>query len=131
MYLNAMRIRLGLMVAGALLFGFYLLNGGSFVLGSKSVILIEFGMYPDEFEGLEVLIDGESAGTLRRFGNAFKTGFEVEDGDHVVEVKHPEIPCRPVKVTSGYGGHRVMLIMDLEVAMAAGGRSEPTIVLTM
>jgi hypothetical protein len=118
-----MRIRLWLMISGILVVGIYLLAGGSFA-GPKNVILIEFGMYPDEFEGLEVYIDGQPAGELRRFGNAFKTGFEVDDGEHTVSVAHPDYECRPTRVFTGVGGQKVHLILDVMETTNDFGESE-------
>jgi hypothetical protein len=77
-----------------------------------SVIIIEFGVAPTEFEGLEVVIDDEVVGTLKKLGARTQTGFKVSDGDHVVCVRHPELPCEPARVTSGFGGQRVMLMAD-------------------
>ena len=130
MYLNAFRIRLSLMIAGGLVVGIYFLAGGSLRPGSKSVILIEYGMYPREFDGLEVLIDGEPAGRLQRFGSAFKTGFQVEDGDHIIELVHPEYRCEPARVTSGMGGRTVLLIPDFQQVSTASGESETVLILT-
>jgi hypothetical protein len=127
MFLNLFRIRIGVMITGILLAGMYFAGGGSF--GNKPVIQIEFGMWPEEFEGCEVMIDDEVAGTLRRFGNAFRTGFEVKDGKHTVKLVHPELPSEPVTVTSGAGGRTVLLIADVH-DVYRDGRSETTIVLS-
>lgn len=128
MYMNAMRMRIGAIIAGILLVGIYLLAGGPFDTGGKSVILIEFGMYPEEFEGLEVLIDGEPAGTLKKLGAATRTGFKVRDGNHVVEVLHESIGCEPRRVTSGRGGRTVVLILDVESRRGESGETEPFLV---
>jgi hypothetical protein len=79
---------------------------------NTAVIIIEFGVAPAEFEGLEVVIDDEVVGTLKKLGARTQTGFKVAEGDHVVCVRHPELPCEPARVTSGFGGQRVMLMAD-------------------
>jgi|GEM_PF-1457600 len=126
MFLNMMRVRVGLAVTGILLVGMYFLGGG---FGSgKSVIQIEFGMWPTELEGVQVSIDDEVVGTLKRFGNSFRTGFEVDDGKHTVKLLHPEIPCKPARVTSGAGGRTVLLIADFSETYR-DGTTKPIIVL--
>ena len=122
-----MRIRLALMGSGIIVLAFYLIAGGP--IASKSVIRLEFGMYPEEFEGLEVTIDGESVGHLQRFGAAFRTGFQVEDGQHIVEVISPDLPCEPLRVTSGRGGRHVLLVMDVASFATPEGKVESRIVL--
>jgi hypothetical protein len=106
----------------AWLFGGVILVLLWFTLGKtdRSVILIEFGKYPQEFEGLEVVIDDEVVGTLQRMGARTQTGFYVEEGDHEVWLKHPELPSAPTQVTSGFGGQRVMLMADFQQRYESG-----------
>jgi len=113
MQLNLARLRLGAAVAGLLLVGIYLMGGGSLTPGSKSAIQIEFGMYPEVFEGCDVVIDSQVVGTLRRVGGAFRNGFPVKDGDHTVELRSTRFGSRPSRVTTGAGASHVLLIADI------------------
>jgi len=126
MYLNAFRIRVALIGAGILTTIIYLAMGGRFGPGSKGAIQIEYGMYPDEFQGAEVLIDGQVAGTLKPFGSATRTGFEVTQGEHVVRIRHPRIASseRRVEIKAGSG---VLLILNIGSEMSATGGDRPTI----
>lgn len=117
--------RVGLILSGVVVVLLWRILTG----GEQSVIMIEFGMYPDEFEGLEVVIDGDVVGTLKRMGAATRTGFKVEDGDHMVALKHPSHPSEPVRVTSGFGGDRVMLMANFE-QRHRDGKEETYVVLT-
>ena len=94
--MNALHMRFAAIAGGILLLGFFILSGGS--LGSPEVIQIDFGMYPEVFEGAEVEIDGKVVGTLERTGQATRAGFKVEEGKHVVRVLH-EHESAPVAVT--------------------------------
>jgi len=71
-------------------------------------------MYPDEFIGSEVEIDGEVAGELKMFGNATRTAFQVKDGKHTVKIRHPEYASEEWKIDSGVGGRNVMIILDFQ-----------------
>jgi hypothetical protein len=51
MFLNAFRIRLTLMGAGILTLVISLAMGGRTGPSKDGVVMIEFGMYPDEFTG--------------------------------------------------------------------------------
>jgi hypothetical protein len=108
--MNIFHVRIAMALAGVVVLVGYLAMGGS--LGSKSTIMIEFGMYPKEFQGLDVEIDGEVVGQLEMFGAATRTGFAVKDGKHTVRVLHPEFACDPATITSGTGASQVMLILD-------------------
>jgi hypothetical protein len=128
MQLNLARLRLGGAVAGLLVLGIYLMGGGSLSMGGKSTVQIEFGMYPDEFEGCEVVIDGETVGTLRRVGSAYRNGFPVKDGDHTIELRHPDVASRPTRFTAGAGASHVMLIADFG-SDYENGKTRPVVVL--
>lgn len=80
MVLNAIRIRAALMIAGALALIMFFAFGGH--LGPQPVLQIEFGMYPEVFQGMTVEIDGQPAGILKPFGAAHRTGFIVKEGRH-------------------------------------------------
>ena len=110
MRMNILHVRIAMILAGVVVLVGYLATGGSF--GGKSTIMIEFGMYPREFQGLDVEIDGEVVGKLEMFGAATRTGFAVKDGKHTVRVLHPEFACDPATIISGTGASHVMLILD-------------------
>lgn len=115
------RFRVAILAVGALLAALWFGFGG----GESAVILIEFGISPQDLVGTEVVIDGEVAGTLERMGSRTQTGFRVKDGDHVVTLRHPELRTRQTRVTSGFGGERVLLVVDF--GQDAAG--EPVLVL--
>lgn len=121
MFLNVFKVRAVLAVAGMVVLAAYFAMGGSF--GSKSSIVIEFGMYPDEFIGSEVEIDGQVAGELKMFGNATRTAFQVKDGKHTVRIRHPEYASEEWKVDSGVGGRNVMIVLDFQ-SRYVNGESE-------
>lgn len=112
MFLNALHIRLGLMVVGALLLGVFLAFGGR--LGPRPVIQVEYGMYPEVFQGMTVEIDGQRAGTLHPFGAANRTGFVVKEGRHSVRVVHPAYASVARDVDVRADGRPVLLILDLQ-----------------
>ena len=62
MFLNSWRMRLGLIAAGVLLTGAYLIFGGRPLLGADTGVLIEFGADPDRFAGMDVEVDGRIVG---------------------------------------------------------------------
>jgi hypothetical protein len=109
-FLNIFHVRAALAIAGLMVLIAFLASGGSF--GRKNTIQIEFGMYPREFQGLQVEIDGEMVGTLERLGQATRTPFSVKDGEHTVRVLHPEYACEKGVISTGVGGSDVMLVLD-------------------
>jgi hypothetical protein len=125
MVLNIFKVRLVMAVAGVVVLGGYLAAGGSF--GRKSSLVIEFGMYPREFTGCQVEIDGRVAGTLEPFGQATRKAFPVKDGEHTVRVLHPKFASTPRTVITGAGASPVMLILDLGEMVDASGNSEVTL----
>lgn len=121
------RWRASLLVVGSILAVAWWMIAG----GNQSIVMIEFGMYPELFQGAEVVIDGEVAGRLTPLGAATRTGFKVDEGDHEVSLRHPKYPSAPTTVTSGFGGRHVMLIADVHTRIAEGTRdTEPVLVLT-
>ena len=120
MYLNAIRIRAALMVAGVLVTALYVAFGGKF--GPQPVVQIEFGMYPEVFNGLTVEIDGKPAGKLQMFGAANRTGFIVKEGSHTIRVLHPMYASVERTVDVRANGRPVLLILDLQANAAASGQ---------
>jgi len=110
MFLNAMHIRIGSVISGLILGGFFLLGGGSF--GPKNNVTLQFGMYPEEFVGLTVVIDGEDVGVIKQFGQSSQVAFEVNDGEHEIVVRHPDMDCEPARFKAK-DGSRVMFLMDI------------------
>ena len=125
MVLNAIRIRAAFMVAGVLIMILYFAFGGR--LGPQPVVQIEFGMYPEVFQGMTVEIDGQPAGTLKPLGAANRTGFIVKEGHHTVRVVHPLYASIVREVDVKANGHPVLLILDLRATANARGRSETAI----
>ena len=112
MQLNALHMRLGAIAAGILLVGFFIVSGGSF--GDENVIQLDFSLYPEDFEGSGVEIDGELVGTLERFGQAMRSGFEVSPGEHAVRIAHPRFDCDPIRVRLERPGEKIRIMLDFE-----------------
>ena len=112
MQLNMMHLRIASMVGGVLLVGFFLLSGGSF--GGETIIQLDFGMYPELFEGAKVEIDGKIVGELKSYGQANRSGFEVSKGEHTIRIVHPEIDCMPTKVVLDKAGQKARFMLDLQ-----------------
>lgn len=122
MYLSVWRMRIAAIAVGFLLFGWMVASGAMPGLFGRGSIQIEYGLYPEIFEGLTVEIDGEDVGTLRRFGQARRTGFEVAAGSHEIRVLHPEMPSQSRTVEVEAGGMPSLLILDLtDCASEVGG----------
>ena len=96
--------------------------------GPRYVIQIDFGVFPEDLEGTEVVIDGEVVGSLVRRGARTRTGFKVEEGDHVVSLKHATIRSEPRELTSGFGAGQLILTVDFEDRYD-GTKSESVLVL--
>ena len=110
MAMNALHMRFAAIAGGILLLGFFILSGGS--LGSPEVIQIDFGMYPEVFEGAEVEIDGKVVGTLERTAQATRTGFKVKEGKHVVRVLHAELGSQEMRVEV-WKGEKVRVMLEM------------------
>lgn len=96
--------------------------------GPQQYVSIEFGMYPEEFEGETVFIDGEPVGTLDRIGQATRMAFPVEIGEHEVRISHPRLEMQPARVQVRMRGEKVRLMANITEHFE-GGRLIPTIVL--
>src|SRR5256885_11959210 len=112
MKLDALRLRAASMAVGLIGLAVYVAAGGRIGPSDKGTILIEYGAYPEAFEGLEVAIDGESAGALEPFGAQTHTAFAVKPGSHRIMVVGARFACRPrqVEVKSGT---TVALLLDI------------------
>ena len=105
---RGMRWRAALLVAGALVVVLWRVTAG----GPTTIIQIEFGMYPEEFVGATVVIDGEDRGQLVRRGARTVNGFEVPEGDHTIQVSLPDVDGEVRTVTTGFGATTVRLMLD-------------------
>ena len=92
-------------------------------------ISIEFGMYPEELEDAQVIVNGELVGTLERIGQATRTSFPVEPGIHEVAIRHPRLRCQPAKVEAQLAGQKVRLMADIREQWNPDGSMFPVIVL--
>jgi hypothetical protein len=117
--------------AALLLLGiFTLMTRGLGLGGDRSLISIDFGSDPEQFEGLAVVIDDQVAGTLQRSGRAARTGFQVPPGRHSVRVVHPDHASVPAVVAAGAGQGAVNLTADFGNIALPDGRNESAVVLT-
>jgi hypothetical protein len=110
MFLNALHMRIAAIAGGVILLGVFFLFGGSF--GSPEVIQLDFGMYPEVFEGAEVEIDGRVVGTLERTGQATRAGFKVKQGKHVVRVLHAKFESEDMQIEVRKG-EKVRVMLDM------------------
>jgi len=126
MFLNATKIRVGLMGVGAIALAMYLLAGGRLGPGNRGVVQIEFGLYREKFEGMQVAVDGRAAGILKSHGATTRSAFSIEEGRHEITLVSPEFDCEPqtVHVESG---RIVMLVVDVGGSASADGQSRPQI----
>lgn len=127
MYLNAFRIRLALMGAGVLTTLLYVALGGKLGPGNTGVVAIEYGAYPEAFQGLEVAIDGQAVGPLKPLGPRTRTAFEVKEGQHEVRVIATRFTCRPRRVNVE-GGSSVLLVLNVGESMPSTAEGKPEIV---
>lgn len=106
--MRALRWRAAMTFLGVLLVIAWVVMAG----GASYVVQIDFAMGGEMLEGAVVEIDGDSIGTLQRYGRSqFVTGFEVEPGDYVVTVRTEECEGRPKPVSLSAGGARIAVLM--------------------
>ena len=120
MQLNALHMRFGLIGAGVIVLAIYLLSGRT--LGQPEVVQLDFGMYPEVFEGAGVEIDGKVVGKLEGTGEIMRAGFKVSRGKHVVRVLHPKYESERMEVDVSKPGQKVRLMLDLREHADASGR---------
>ncbi|MEZ4647176.1 MAG: hypothetical protein R3E97_00075 [Candidatus Eisenbacteria bacterium] len=123
---RAFRWRLAVMASG-LVIAIVALSVGMF--SPKKAIIIDYGILGEDAVGAEVFIDDELAGRLEALTAATRTGFEVEEGAHVVRIEHPYYGCEPVRVETQASRSSIYLRMDIaEFYDKATGESEARIV---
>ena len=123
--LDAIRIRAAFLIAGALTAVMFFALGGH--LGPQPVVQIEFGTYPEVFQGMTVEIDGKPAGTLKPIGAAHRSVFTVKPGHHTIRVVHPLYVSVERSVDVRANGGPVLLILDLQAGVNDRGRSQTAI----
>ena len=124
MDLNATRIRAMLVIVGVLSILMFVVFGGRFA--PQPVVQIEYGAYPDVFQGMAVEIDGKPSGILQPSGDGHRTGFTVTEGRHTIRVVHPLYVSleRSVDVPAG---KPVRLVLDLQPTVDARGQMKTAI----
>ena len=120
MQIDLRSVRVIGIMAGVITLLLYLVLGGS--LSNPSVIQIDFAMYPEDFEGLDVEIDGKVVGKLQKYGQRMVSGFEVDKGVHLVRIDSPDVGCPPIKVTVDES-EKVRLMLDYGSIVNENGRS--------
>lgn len=127
MFLNALRIRIGMVVSGVLLAIGWAAFGHSLFPSTQARILIEFGADPEQFAGLDVEIDGRIAGQLERVGQATRTAFAVEPGTHQVRVVGPAFDSAPATIDARHSGMSTMVLLEHSEVPSASGRPALTL----
>ena len=122
MFLSALRIRIGMAVAGVLVAIGWCAFGHSLFPSTQARILIEFGGDLDNFEGLDVEIDGRVVGQLERVGQATRIAFPVEPGKHQLRVVGPAFESAPTPIDAPNPGMSTMVLLEYADAPGAGGR---------
>ena len=125
MFLNATKIRVGLMGVGAIAMVMYLLAGGRLGPGNRGIVQIEFSLYP-ETEGMQVAVDGRVAGVLKSHGATKRSAFAIEEGRHEITLVSTEFDCE-LQTVHVESGRTVMLVVDVGGGVSADGSSRPQI----
>ena len=89
---------------------------------NKPKISIEFGAYPDQFEGLEVEIDGKVVGKLERHAAITRSAFPVTKGEHLVRIRSDKYACAPRKVKIERNLEKQMLILNISESSGIDGK---------
>jgi hypothetical protein len=108
--------------AAALALAFALARCGA----TQPGIVVDYGVAPDEFENVDVEIDGKLVGKLKRDGQRPRTEFATAAGDHAVRVAAQKYDSAPEVVTVP-AGQQVVLFVDMGPAKGPGAR--PSLVL--
>jgi hypothetical protein len=112
MAVPAMHARMLFIGIGFVLFGVYLLSGGSLVPNSDPSISIEWGLVTDDCEGAEVVLDGEPVGTLEWVGRSSRNVFRVERGVHQIALRGTRCHTSELRVDTPLRAQNVMLVLD-------------------
>ena len=110
--LRSMRWRVAVVLLGAGLVLAWLWMSG----GTTHLLQIDF-RWPGPFlEGAQVELDGQTIGTLQRYGGSgWVTGFEVEPGEHVVRVLKDGCESTPKTFRlGGDDGRRATFMADVD-----------------
>ena len=108
-FLRGLRWYAALAVAGAILFGLWVLLGGA----PGHVIQIDYAWTGDVMVGADVVIDDAVVGKLEPLHGRPVRGFEVEKGTHVVTLRGGPCQTRPDTVTVG-PPRTAVLMADLD-----------------
>jgi hypothetical protein len=127
MFLSALRIRIGMVVAGILMAIGWAAFGHSLFPSTQARILIEFGGDPESFAGLEVEIDGRLAGQLERIGQSTRTAFPVEPGRHQVRVTGPAFDSAPTPIDAPHPGRTTTVLLEYSEVPGSNGRPALTL----
>lgn len=92
-------------------------------------VVIEFGAYPEMFEGLEVEIDGKVVGSLKKTGALTRTGFPLDKGEHTIRVVSDRWPSQPFKLNAELKLQKTMLLLEIADGATADGRMTQMLVL--
>lgn len=113
-----------LLILGAgLTLGIFLLAGGKIIPGSDPMIVIQWGMYPEIFEGLGVEIDGQPAGELTMMGAAYRTVFPVARGVHTLRIVHPKFESQELRVDLPLRAQAMRIMLELDDYMSPKGEA--------
>jgi hypothetical protein len=103
----------------------FVVFGGRFA--AQPVVQIEYGAYPEVFQGMSVEIDGKPSGILQPSGDAHRTGFTVTEGRHTIRVVHPLYVSLERSVDVPAGGKPVRLVLDLQPTFDTRGQMKTAI----
>ena len=105
---RALSWRAGATVATALVVGMFWLS----LRNPPDILQIEFGVAPEVLVGAGVVVDGEVVGALERRGARTFNGFEVEPGEHIVEIRVEGYVSEPFTVDPSSNGGSTRLMVD-------------------
>lgn len=106
--LRSLRWRAAIMFAGTVFVILWVVASGR----TAYVVQVDFSWAREVLEGAIVEIDGDSVGTLQRYGRGqFVTGFEVEPGEHVIRLLVDDCESVPEDFEVGPDGSRLSVLM--------------------
>jgi hypothetical protein len=119
------RVTAALVILGVVSILGFVVFGGRFA--PRPEVQIEFGSYPEVFQGMSVEIDGKPSGILQPSGSAHRTGFTVTEGPHTIRVVHPLYVSLERRVDVPAGGKPVLLVLDLQPTVDPRGQRRTAI----